>query len=485
MNAAEIPYNHEAEEGLLGSALIDPTVLYQVDTTSDEFYIHRHGFIWEAAQSLAGRGIPVDFLTLTNELSSRGQLEEIGGPAAITGLINSVPTSMNAAAYAAIVREKSLRRNVIRRGNELIRAAYDESQDLDATTGPIFANLTKAFTPRGGAVHISHFTRQLYNEVEERRKNPSPVWGMATGLKDFDFVTGGLQPSEVLYLGGEPGVGKSLLGGQMALQMGLGFGDPRNAGKPFTEWLGRPGVIYSMEMKGVQFIRRLVSGLSDVGTERMKTGKINDEEWNEFKKAIKRLNQSQIYISDSPVWTLPGFRADAARLKETNGIEWFLLDYLYLMVSFVPGQYQDHEKASIVSRWIHSVAREFDLAGITINSMTKQGMGSKRPTQEQMMGGSGVIHDADVICFLTEWIDEDGEDGISLSEEEAENCRVLSFEKGRELAHPRGRINLVKRQGIPAFGDWADPRRMASPMSPYGANGNGRDPRRAVIHLGK
>ena len=754
-------YSKDAEEALLGSVLMDPGGMGLLHLEPESFYVHRHRFVWEAMLSLLEKSYAVDVVTVAEELERAGKLAEVGGSAFLAALIMAPTTSVNAESYARIVKDKASRRSVVEAANELARAAYDESKPIDDAVITVSQKLTGSIQPRGSAVHLSQYVKRLMDDVEERAKNPQDIFGLETGVMDFDRITGGLQPGEVLYIGGDPGIGKCLgkgtkvlmfdgtlktvenirigeqlmgtdshprtvlsiargrqemfwvhqkhgisyrvnanhilalkrsrnrnghIRGEILLEkaidaymenpgffdnwkgyktsvefphkilpvdpyfLGIWLGDgsswdsfittadpevvnfleeyarkrseyvtvgahkksianyyritggrsrgrrgfsiqtilkdldllqnkhiptdflvnsrenrllllaglidsdghypkghhgpyeivlankslasqvkflvdslgyrtsitekvfPFN-GKPYRCWRvvfngnvneipvrvkrkkampwtapidwqvtgihiekdivddfygfnldgdglflledmtvthnsmlsmqmgigmatkNKPGAIYSLEMLGLPVARRIVSGIGQIDTRKLKSGRLSDEEWTIFCQACEAAAQLPVYLSDASFWTTAGLRADLARLRQQNKIEWFVLDYL-LLLSDGEGRLDEIERSALLSKRIKMLTKEFELAGITVNSVTKDG--------QDIRGSNQVKHDADVIMMLTEHQPEMGG-------KPKPNMRTCVFKKGRELADPRRYFHLVKADHFPAF----------------------------------
>jgi replicative DNA helicase len=294
---------------------------------------------------------------------------------------------------------------------------------------------------RGGAIPFRDVLSNLYDEVSERAESPLDIWGIRTGFPKFDKLTGGLQPGELFILSGEPGVGKSMLAMQMAAQMAK----------------GQPGVIYSIEMKSISVARRLVSGKSSIPTRDLKTGKVREEDWPIFTHVFEELSDLPIHISDCARMNILSLRKDISRLVATQGIRWFVLDYLYLLDEG-PNEIERTQRAS---SGLKTICREFDLSGTAIHSMNKAGIASvgqgsdDAPTQDKLRGSGQSIYDADLIAFLTKYNPKSDPGLIKVLPKDQENVRMLWFGKGRELEDNDKMIKFVKRPNLPAFEEYS------------------------------
>jgi replicative DNA helicase len=426
-----LPNAGQSEEALIGAVLVDPLVLDEIETelTGADFYIHRHGWVWDAVQTLYRSEQPVDIVTVAAELERRKQLAEAGGMAYLTKLIGDVPSALHAPAYALQVVEAAERRGLLQVAHELAKAAYDESVTLAQVRAEVVSRLVAQQKLTGGAVPMREVLAALMDEVYARAANPQDVFGIPTGFTDFDKITAGLHRSEVLYIAGEPGTGKSLLAAQMAVQMAAG---------------GHPGVIYEMEMGSKQLARRTIAGLSGVTTKDMRSGHVPADSWGPLVETFATASEWPLHISDYTGWTTTGLRADMARLKQTAGIEWFVLDYFGLLQDTYGKDENEREK--LMSGAVKRLCKDLDLAGVVVHSMNKQGMSANVKRLEHISGSGRISFDADVVCFLTKHIPSDGA-------MEDRNLRTLTFAKYREDESNR-LLHLVKRPGLPAFGDY-------------------------------
>ena len=413
-------FSREAEEAVVGSVLINPVVFTTLGLEPGHFFIQRHGMICQAFNRLYSSGVSVDFITLTDELERSGKLNEVGGSAFITSLVNATPTSLHAEDYAKTVKDYAHRRTWKRVAERIAKLALDRDSDLEVEASGVVDELLNAVQAEGAAVHISHYATQVLEEAMERRNDPKDLWGIPTGFTDFDNITGGLQPSEALYISGEPGMGKSIMAAQMGFQMAKG---------------GYPGAIYSLEMPGAQVVRRRASADSKVMTRTIKTGKMDDGQFADFLKVVEGYESLPLYLSDSVHWTTASIRADLARLKIQHGVQWFVLDYAYLLRD---GQgLSENDRTGIISSYIKAICRSLDIAGIVIHSLNKKGMSGGLPGGQDIRGSGQQFYDTDLLMFLVQ--------------SEIPNTVTCVFGKGRELENPKQAFELRKLEGFPAL----------------------------------
>jgi replicative DNA helicase len=419
-----ILFSKDAEEAVLGAAIIDPAGIDLIDLTPEEFYVHRYRWVWQALSALRTRKVIPDYVTLIDELERAGQLSEIGGPAFITSLVSAVPNSQGIEHYAAIVRDKAQRRDILRQANELAKAAY-ASEPITESSMRITREISGSFSNNDGSTsRLGDVLSSTYDEVVERSKNPTDVWGIPTGFIDLDNYTGGLQPGESFYLAGQPGIGKSKLAHQIGLQMAM------------PEQGNHAGAIFSPEMQKMQMGFRDLSVLSNIETRRLKTGRLEGDDWHKLVNGVSLGDSLPVWLDDTARLTPGLFRAKVARLKAEYDIEWVVLDYLLLMEGVKAKD--ETEKSAILSREVRTVAKEFKVAMITVNSVVKEGMDTGKAGMSLMRGSGQQVHDGDLIAFLVKI-------------PEAPSLARLAFVKFREGGRGLASIDFYVHDSIPRF----------------------------------
>lgn len=420
-----IPYSPAAEEGLLGSLLIDPDSLHRLALDPDDLYIERNRMVYQAMLDLDRDHQPVDYLTVCTRMDERKQLSDIGGAARVISLINATPTSLNAEGYAEIIRERARRRRVIETAQRLAAGAYDLASDLSGGISEAMDALAKSVVKSKGAIHIQSFVSAVYDEVSAALDNPSQIYGIPTGFIDVDRITYGLQRGEKLLLSGEPGVGKSVLAAQILI----------NAAK-----CGHPGALYELEMSGLQVVRRAIAAHAKhehgagITTQRMRQGQLTDEEIPIFTAAVEAMSSLPIYISDASEMTTVEMRADIIRLKEQMGLEMVVVDYEGLL-SDMPNA-DDTTRSKVISKRTHDIAKDLHVAMIAIGDMTKEGIKQQVRGQGAVAGAARSLHDADQIVIVRKG--------------EQPNIVRLTWEKMREGESDRF-CDLVRVTGYPMF----------------------------------
>jgi replicative DNA helicase len=427
-----IPQSREAEEAALGCVLINPLTLYELAPflKPGHFYIHRHAWIWDAFLALDARRVPIDLLTVSDELDRQGKLGEVGGPAYLTSLVNQVPSSINAEHYGRIVAGHAARRAMLQAANKIAELAYDESKSVEECIGNAVAETSGLEILNNSAdfVNMGDLLSSVYDDVQERAKDPKEVWGLSTGLPKFDKKTGGLQLGELTYIAGSPGVGKTWLDLAWAMELGR----------------QEPGALISLEMKRNSIGRRVLSGVTGVATRAMKSGFMDASDWLPLTDAVQKYEGFPVWIDDSSYDTAR-LRATLAWLKREKGIRWFILDYALLMLDL--GR-DETEQSKIISANMKRIVHDLNLCGVVLHSVTKVGMDGEEPKMGDQRGSGQAIHDADVQLFLTKLYEKDP-DVSALTDKEKARMVTLWCSKGRELEESKFKLHLVRKGNSP------------------------------------
>jgi replicative DNA helicase len=417
-------YSTDAEQAVIGSVLIHPESFPELAIEADEFYLAQNRLIWEAFRRLDDGHKAIDYLTVQEQLKSEGKLDEVGGPAYLMHLINATISSRHVQDYAEIVRDRANRRGMLRLAAKMAASAHDLDCDLPAAQGRFIDQLFKSQRIGKGARHIEEFLSHYYDLLQAWSDNPREVYGLETGIRDFDRVVGGLQKKTTFILSGEPGIGKSIL----AFQMAMGAAEA-----------GHAAAIYEMEMDGDVVIGREIASRTCIPTRDQRSGQIGSDQWPLLTNAIDRLAGLPVYLSTDTHWTTTTLRADLTRLKKKANIELAVVDYLFLLNDRAA---DDNERTALISRQLHHIAKDLDLAMIVVNSMVKSGYGAVVPSTESLRGSGQIGYDADLVGFLTRHLPEDGGPARA-------NVRTLTLSKNREGG--KRLMHLVQSEGIPAF----------------------------------
>jgi len=385
------PHNRQAEEAVLGSVLINPESYYDVGQIldADNFYIIRNRWIWEVFTYLHENRIPIDNLTLTEELDSRGQLEEIGGQAYLMMLVNQTPSSLNAQAYARIVEETSVRRRMLTAANEMAKLAYQEDRELDSiidSAEKSVFNLSERRIRRD-MQPIHTVISQFYDRVSTQSASGEEIKGVPTELLDLDKVLGGLQKSDLLIVAGRPASGKT----------GFLITVAKNAAVKHKKHIA----MFSLEMSNEQLVQRMIAQETRINSQNLRSGKITDEQWELFTQAVDELSNTKIFLDDTPAMTPIQMRTKCRRLHLEQRIDLVLVDYIQLMSGDTRTDNRVQE-VSYISRNLKTLARELNvpvLAAAQLSRAVEQ-RSDKTPMLSDLRESGSLEQDADIVMFI-------------------------------------------------------------------------------------
>ena len=428
MNDTLIPHSVEAEEAVIGSILINPDAYYDVAQflRGEDFYIHRNRFIWEAINRLHEQRTPVDFLTLTEELDRVGLLVEIGGPAYLTGMINQVPTSLHAVSYAHIIEQTAVRRRMLEAANQVAKLAFEEGSALEAVLDESEKAIF-AVSDRLLAHDVKPFSQvlsELYDQVELRSQNAG-LFGVPTGFTDLDRILQGMQPSDLLIVAGRPGMGKT------SLLLSI----VKYAAQAHKKHIA----VFTLEMSSEQLAQRLVAQETGIDMQRMRSGKLEEEEWPLFTHAVEVLGDARLFLDDTPAITPLQMRSKCRRLHMEYELDLIVVDYLQLMSG--GGRFENRvQEVSYISRQLKVLARDLNvpvLAAAQLSRAVEQ-RADKHPILSDLRESGSIEMDADVVMFL--YRPEDGD---------LSNQVEVIVAKHRN--GPTGTVQLAFRQSLTKF----------------------------------
>jgi replicative DNA helicase len=385
------PHNRQAEEAVLGSVLINPESYYDVAQVleANNFYIIRNRWIWEVFTYLHENRSPIDILTASEELDGRGQLDEIGGQAYLVGLVNQTPSSLNAEAYAKIVEETSVRRRMLAAANEMAKLAYQEEKDvssiIDSAEKSVF-NLSERRIRRD-LQPIQAVVSNYYDRVSMLSQRSDEIFGVPTGLVDLDKLLGGLQKSDLLIIAGRPATGKT----------GFLITVAQNAAIKYKKHVA----LFSLEMSNEQLVQRMIAQETGINTQRLRSGKIAEDEWDVFAQAVEVLSNARIYLDDTPALTPLQMRTKCRRLHLEHHIDLVLVDYIQLMSGDTRNDNRVQE-VSYITRNLKTLARELNvpvLAAAQLSRAVEQ-RSDKRPMLSDLRESGSLEQDADIVMFI-------------------------------------------------------------------------------------
>ena len=385
------PQNLEAEQSVLGAILLDNTAINRAteNVTEEDFYRTSNQIIYRAMVDLSERNEPVDQITLTEYLKSISQLENVGGASYLAELVQIVPSSANIRYHSKIVRDKSLTRGLIRTATEVVSRGYDgtaQTDDLlEFAEREIFrlsqGKLGRAFLP------VSHIIKESVEIVDRLYSRKERVTGVPTGFSELDFLTAGLQPSDLIIIAGRPSMGKT----------SLALGIAEHAAIKANAVVG----IFSLEMSKAQLVLRMLSSQAHIDSHALRTGQLTRQDWVYLTEAASGLEQATIFIDDSGNLTIQQMRGKARRLKSEHGLDLLVIDYLQLMEGRRDSESRQQE-ISDISRALKALAKELDIPIVALSQLSRAVENRKPPIPvlADLRESGAIEQDADVVMFI-------------------------------------------------------------------------------------
>ena len=393
------PHSIEAEQSVLGGLLLDNAAFDKIaDIISEsDFYRDEHRRIFRHISKLLERAKPADAVTVAESLDLAGDGKETGGLAYLGELAVNTPSASNIRRYAEIVRERAILRQLVTAGDEIAGSAFnplgrDPKQLLDEAEAKVFAIAESGFRHQSGFQHINPLLTQVVERIQELhdRDDPSEITGVPTGYHDLDARTSGLQPGDLLIVAGRPSMGKT----SFALNMG----------EHVAIEVGLPVAVFSMEMGGAQLAMRMLSSVGRLDAHRVRTGRLNDDEWSRLSFALGKMHEAPLYIDETPALNPIDLRARARRLHRQCGkLGLIIIDYLQLMSSASHGGGENRAtEISEISRSLKGLAKELNVPVMALSQLNRslEQRPNKRPVMSDLRESGAIEQDADVIMFI-------------------------------------------------------------------------------------
>ena len=385
------PHDEQAEASVLGSILIDKDALADVIEylRPEYFYKEVHNYIFAAMMTLFEKHEPLDIVTVTAQLKKTGKYKDVGGASYLTELTNIVPTAANISVYANIVSDHYLKRRLIEAATKIAEAAYDEKEEtkylLDRAETEVLSIAERRL--RQDFIPIKDALAESFDRLDELHKKGSQLRGVSTGFYDLDNKLAGMQDSNLLILAARPGQGKTAfvlnIAQHIAVSQKLSVG------------------IFSLEMSKAELVDRLLVSQADVDAWRLKTGRLDDEDFTKLSEAMGQLAEAPLYIDDTPGINIYEMRTKARRLLVSHNLQLLIVDYLQLVD---PGRRFDNrvQEVSIVSQSLKNLARELKIPVLAVSQLSRavEARGSRIPQLADLRESGAIEQDADVVMFL-------------------------------------------------------------------------------------
>ena len=388
------PNSIEAEQSLLGGLMQDKEAWDKIADliVTQDFYRKDHQLIFSAIAELSEDGHPCDVVTVSEWLGNRDELTAAGGLEYLATLTNETPGAANARAYATILRERSTLRSLITAGNEITGNAYSTegrtaTELVDEAERKVFEIAEKGSRGRAGFQSLKQILPDAVDRIDLLHQSGGDITGIPTGFNEFDKLTAGLQPGDLVIVAGRPSMGKTTFAINIAENAAIGARIPT--------------AVFSMEMPSQQLAFRMISSLGRVDQTHLRTGKFPDEDWSRINTAVQLMSDAPIFIDDSPGLSPTEIRARARRLKRESDLGLIVLDYLQLMQ--VHGATENRAtEISEISRSLKALAKELSLPIIALSQLNRsvEQRQDKRPVMSDLRESGAIEQDADLIVFI-------------------------------------------------------------------------------------
>ena len=441
------PQSLDAEQSVIGALLIDRDAVIEVADflRPQDFYRQAHGSIYEAIIELYERREPVDIVTVSEVLERNDALDQVGGSAYLTSLINLTPTAVNAVHYGRIVERKAVMRNLIGAAGKIAGIGYDDSADvseaIDRAEQELFSvserRVVSGFSPLKTLLHAA------YDRLDYLHQHKGEISGIRTGFADLDTLTSGLQKSDLVIVAARPSVGKTSLA--------LNFTEHAAV----TE--GKSVGVFSLEMSKEQLVLRLLSSVANIDSQRLRTGFLEEMDFTRLAPAMNALAEAPIYIDDTPNISTMELRTKARRLQAEAGLDMLVVDYLQLMQASSNSRDSNRvQEVSEITRGLKALARELQVPVIALSQLSRQTemRESKEPRLSDLRESGSIEQDLDLVMFLWREKERGGE-------EEDPEGEVINLRLAKHRNGPTGETKLYFRKRQTRFVSIADESRYA------------------------
>ncbi len=435
------PHSLQAEQAVLGGLMLDNSAWDKVAdrVTEEDFYRRNHRLIFRAITQLADRNSPFDAVTLSEWLEQNQLLEEAGGLAALGALVQNTPTAANIQAYADIVREHSVLRQLISVGNEIAGSAFvtegrSSGELLASAEQKVFDIAERGARGQRGFRNIRTLLSAAVDRIDQLFQQDNPITGVPSGFADLDLKTAGLQPSDLVIVAGRPSMGKTTLAMNFAENAAIRH--------------QIPVAIFSMEMPGEQLALRMMSSLGHIDQHKIRTGKLEDDDWPRLTSAVSLLDTAPLFIDDTPALSPTEMRARARRLKREHDIGMIIIDYLQLM-QVANSRENRATEISEISRNLKALAKELNVPVIALSQLNRglEQRTDKRPVMSDLRESGAIEQDADVILFI--YRDE-------VYNEDSPHKGIAEVIIGKQRNGPIGTCHLTFRGQFTRFENYAE-----------------------------
>lgn len=437
------PHSIEAEQSVLGGLMLDNEAWDRVSekVVEQDFYLRSHRFIFSAMLRLAESNQPIDLITVSESLEANQQLEDIGGFAYLGEIAKNTPSAANILAYAEIVRERAVVRDMIAVAHDIADAGYDtqgrtSAELLDFAETKVFKIAEQRANANEGPEPINNILAKTIDKIDALYRSPqNGITGLSTGYVDLDKMTNGLQPSDLIIVAARPSMGKTTFAMNLAEHAAITS--------------DKPVLIFSLEMPSDQIMMRMLASLGRINQTKVRTGQLEDEDWARLSSAIELLNtKGKMYIDDASGLTPTEVRSRARRVaREHGGLSMIMVDYLQLMT--VPGLSENRTlEIAEISRSLKALAKELKVPVIALSQLNRslEQRADKRPVNSDLRESGSIEQDADLIMFI--YRDE-------VYNDDSQDKGLAEIIIGKQRNGPIGKIRLTFHGHFSRFDNYA------------------------------
>ncbi|WP_099974113.1 MULTISPECIES: replicative DNA helicase [Lactobacillaceae] len=431
------PNDRDAEQSVLGAVFLSADALPSANEFVEpgDFYQHANQLIFQSMIDLNDRSEPVDVVTVQSELDKNNNLEDVGGVSYLAELAAAVPTAANVEYYAKIVRDKATLRNLISAATKIVNRSFEEGDELDSIIDLSEKDIMDVSENRNsnGFRKMEDIVKSTFKDIEKLYEQDSDITGLSTGFKDLDNMTTGLHDDELIILAARPGVGKTAF----VLNIAQNAATKSNA----------TVAMFSLEMGAEQLVTRMLCAEGSIDSNALRTGQLDENQWNSLVVAMGSLSRTNIFIDDTPGIKMAEIRSKCRRLaKEEGGVDLIVVDYLQLIEG--TGQENRQQEVSVISRQLKKLAKELHVPIIALSQLSRgvEARQDKRPMLSDIRESGSIEQDADIVAFLYRddyYRDEGGDDDDQPAEVEDQDVGEVEVIIGKNRSGPRGTAKLL------------------------------------------
>ncbi len=420
------PHNIEAEQAVIGAIFLDANAFsVAAERLSPlDFYKSSHETVFEVMLDLYEKGEPIDLVTVTTLLNNRGLIEQVGGVTYITNIAGSVPTAANIDYYSKIVEEKSILRNLIKTATNIVTSTFTKEDEVEKLLDEAERSILEVSNRKNATdfKQIRDVLEQVYENIEQLHHQKGDVTGVATGFRDLDRITSGFQKNDFIIIAARPSVGKTAFALNIAQNVAIKTGE--NV------------ALFSLEMGAEQLVQRMLCAEGNIDSQRLRTGQLEEDDWEKLTMAMGSLSHAGIYIDDSATVRVSDIRSKCRRLKQEEGLGMIIIDYLQLIQGSGRARENRQQEVSEISRSLKALARELEVPLIALSQLSRgvESRQDKRPMMSDLRESGSIEQDADIVGFLYR-------DDYYNSESEEENIIEIIISKQRN--GPTGIVQLA------------------------------------------